>query len=284
MLGHTLFLELSRKKEFDIWGTVRSSEGIGKWFGPELISKIIIGVEADDFVSLRKTILDHSPDLLINCIGIIKQIPLANDSIASISINALFPHQLARLCRESGSRLIHVSTDCVFNGQKGNYSEKDASDATDLYGKTKFLGEVVYPHCVTLRTSIIGHELKGKYGLIEWFLSQKGRIRGYTNAIFSGFPTVELSRIIGDFIIPDESLSGLYQVSSEPISKFDLLGLVSKRYGKEIEIEPYDEVRENRSLDSSLFRERTGYHPPPWEKLIDDMYRRYSASASYQRS
>jgi dTDP-4-dehydrorhamnose reductase len=171
----------------------------------------------------------------------------------------------------------------VFDGKKGNYTEQDTSNAADLYGKTKYLGEVHYPHCVTLRTSIIGHELKGKYGLVEWFLAQEGRVRGFTNAIYSGFPTVEMARIMGEYVIPSESLSGLYHVSSEPISKYDLLKLVSEKYGKEIEIEPYDEFRQDRSLESAHFRNVSGYVPPSWSELVDRMHMNYMESPYYEK-
>jgi dTDP-4-dehydrorhamnose reductase len=160
----------------------------------------------------------------------------------------------------------------VFSGKQGNYTEDDPPDATDLYGQTKFLGEVKGPNCVTLRTSIIGHELSGRYGLIDWFLAQKDKVRGYTQAIYTGFPTIEMARIISDYVIPNGELSGLYHVSSAPISKHDLLSLVAKRYNKKITIEPYDDFICDRSLDSGRFRNATGYAPPPWEKLVEAMH------------
>ena len=177
------------------------------------------------------------------------------------------------ICRSAGARMIHISTDCVFDGKKGNYTENDSSTADDLYGRSKFLGEVAYPpHCLTLRTSIIGHELKGKLGLVEWFLAQEGKVRGFTHAIYSGFPTIEFARIITDYILPRPELTGVYHVSSDPVSKYDLLNLVAKKYGKKIEIEPYDDFRQDRSLDSSLFRRLTGYMPPSWPELVDQMH------------
>jgi dTDP-4-dehydrorhamnose reductase len=161
------------------------------------------------------------------------------------------------------------------------YTENDQSNATDLYGRTKFLGEVSYPHCVTLRTSIIGHELKRKYGLIEWFLAQTQKVRGFRKSIYSGFPTIELARIIHDYVLPNPELSGIYHVSSEPISKYDLLRLVAERYGKETEIAPDDDFVQDRSLDSTFFREKTGYQPPSWDKLIEMMYNDFLANRSF---
>lgn len=282
MLGHTLFTRLSERDGLEIFATARSMEGLSRWFDQELLAKIRGNVDANNFDTIVRVIEDLKPDVVINCIGIIKQLPAAKDPITTITINALLPHRIALACKAAGTRMIHISTDCVFDGAKGNYSENNQSNATDLYGRTKFLGEVYYPHCVTLRTSIIGHELKGKHGLIEWFLAQKGKVRGFTNAIYSGFPTVEIARIISEYVITNTDLKGLYHVSSDPISKYDLLKLVAKRYKKRIEIEPYDDFRLDRSLDSTLFRSITGYTPPSWPELIDSMYRNYIASSYYK--
>jgi dTDP-4-dehydrorhamnose reductase len=178
-------------------------------------------------------------------------------------------------------RLVHVSTDCVFSGEKGNYRENDPPDAADLYGRTKFLGEVDIPGCVTLRTSIIGHELSGRHGLVEWFLAQEGTVKGFARAVFSGFPTVEMARIVAERILPYERLSGLYHVSSEPISKYDLLRLVAKEYGKRIGIERDEEFACDRSLDSSRFREAIGYEPPAWPELVARMRAHFLGSPLY---
>ena len=282
MLGHVLFIRLSLDYCYNVYTTVRSKDNIPKWFPQELLERVISGVDVDNYDSVIRVITDIRPVVVINCIGIITQVPAAKDPIISISINSLFPHHLAQLCKGVGSRMIHISTDCVFDGMKGNYVEDDPSDANDLYGRTKFLGEVDYPHCVTLRTSLIGHELKGGRGLIEWFLAQEGRVRGFTQAIFSGFPTVEMARIIGEYVIPNEKLKGLYQVSSEPISKYKLLQLVATRYGKNIVIEPYNNFRLDRSLDSNRFRQETGYNPPAWAELVDRMYQNFIGSQCYQ--
>jgi dTDP-4-dehydrorhamnose reductase len=206
---------------------------------------------------------------------LIKQLPIAEDPLPAITINSLLPHRIALACKADGIRMIHISTDCVFDGTKRNYTEKDPPDAKDLYGRSKFLGEVAYPHCVTLRTSIIGHELKGKIGLIDWFLAQQGRVRGFKKAIYSGFPTVELARIICDYVIPNPQLNGVYHVSSVPVSKYELLTLVADRYGKKIIIEPFEDFVLDRSLDSSLFQKTTGYKPPSWNELVEAMYRHY---------
>jgi dTDP-4-dehydrorhamnose reductase len=184
----------------------------------------------------------------------------------------LLPHRLAGLCELVGARLVHMSTDCVFSGKKGDYHESDPSDAEDLYGKSKFLGEVVYPHAITLRTSIIGHELQGARSLIDWFLSQERQCKGYTKAIYSGMPTVVLAQLVRDVIIPQTDLTGLYHVAAKPISKFDLLRLVADVYGKTIEIIPDDKLVIDRSLNAERFRDATGYVAPGWPKLIELMH------------
>lgn len=283
MLGHTLFTSLSEEGRLDVSGTARSISGLEKWFEPRLLLNIKGGVDAASFESVLCVLDEIRPEVVINCIGIIKQLPEAKDPLISISINSLFPHKLAGACREIGARLIHMSTDCVFSGTKGMYTEDDKPDADDLYGRTKLLGEVDYPHCVTLRTSIIGHELMGNHGLIAWFLGQEGKVLGFTNAVFSGFPTIEMARIISNYVVPDSGLSGLYHVSSAPISKYDLLLEVAGRYGKQIEIEGYDGLRCDRSLNSGRFKKTTGYSPPAWHELIETMYTHFMSTPYYQK-
>jgi dTDP-4-dehydrorhamnose reductase len=282
MLGHVLLRHLSNRPEYEVFGTTRSVSGLIKSFSPEMVALFRPDtVDADNFDSVIRALASIQPDIVINCIGLIKQLPIACDPLSAITVNAQLPHRISLISRTAGARMIHISTDCVFNGVKGNYTEDDPSSAEDLYGQTKYLGEVSYPHCVTLRTSIIGHELKGGYGLIDWFLAQKGATRGFTKAIYSGFPTVELAHIIIDHILPNEKLSGLYHVSSDPISKYELLKMVAARYNKQITIEPYDNFILDRSIDSSRFRSLTGYVPPTWTELVDTMYRDYEANRTW---
>jgi dTDP-4-dehydrorhamnose reductase len=281
MLGHTLFVQLSTAAQLDVYATVRNSNLVSRRFPAALVEKIIDNVDANDFATIIRAVDATRPSIVINCIGLIKQLPAASDPLAAISINALLPHRIAAVCRAAGARVIHISTDCVFDGKKGNYNENEPASATDLYGRSKLLGEVYDPHCVTLRTSIIGHELRGKHGLIEWFLAQEGTVHGFTNAIYTGLPTIEMARIIGEFVIPSPNLKGLYHVSSDPISKYDLLKLVARRYAKQVTIEPDEEFRIDRSLDSSVFRRITGYTPPSWPELVDKMYQNYISSTYY---
>lgn len=279
MLGHALLRGLSKNPNLAVHATARSLEGIADRFPVELRQKIRTGIEANNFDDVVRALASVQPDVVINCIGLIKQLPIANDPLSSITVNAQLPHRITLVCRAAKARMIHISTDCVFDGKKGGYTEKDPPNPDDLYGQTKMLGEVRYPHSLTLRSSIIGHEFKTHLGLVDWFLSQTGPVRGYTKAIFSGFPTVEMSRIISDYVLPNPDLHGIYNVSSAPIAKYDLLRLIARRYGKNIPIEAYEGVAIDRSLDSTLFKTQTGYVPPAWEQLVEAMHADYQANA-----
>lgn len=275
MLGHTLFRYLSKDSELNVFTTVRSPKKLSDWLPAERMRNVLGDVDVQQTDSLMKVFANLKPEIVINCIGIIKQLPEAADPLATISLNALLPHRIACLCSAVGARMIHISTDCVFAGEKGSYEEDDFSDATDLYGKTKFLGEVTYAHCTTLRTSIIGHELNSSYGLVEWFLNQKQKVRGFRKVIYSGLPTVELSQVIHDYVIPNPKMTGLYHISSNSISKYELLKLIAAQYDKKIEIEPDDSIQLDRSLNSVKFRTLTGYNPPTWSELVHKMYQDY---------
>jgi len=272
MLGHKLMQVLSQ--QHTVTGTIRGNASDLTDY-PVFSGLDIIGnISADNLAGIQQVISQKNPDVIINCIGIVKQLPAAQDSLQSISINALFPHHLAKICQQTNIRLIHMSTDCVFSGRKGNYTENDPSDADDLYGKTKFLGEVNYSGCLTIRTSIIGRELCTSHGLIEWFLSQEGKtVPGYKKAIFSGLTTLALSEIISTIISDYPDLHGIRQIASEPISKYDLLNLVKKTYGMTITIEPDETVINNRSLNADKFKMETNIKIPSWEYMIDQMYR-----------
>lgn len=280
MLGHTLFRRF-RNDGLDVFGTVRNRETVARSFSEDLNLRLIDGVDVEKLGAVRDVCESVRPTVVINCAGVIKQLPEANDPLHTLPVNSLFPHQLARLCREMGARLIHISTDCIFDGTKGNYTESDPVSATDLYGLSKYLGEISGDNCLTIRTSIIGHELATRYGLLEWFLTQKVQAKGFTRAIFSGFPTTELYRIIRDYVIPNRSLEGVYQVSSDPVSKYDLLRLVAKVYGKETELLPDDSFVCDRSLNSARFRTATGYEPPSWPELVRAMHEDYLQSTCY---
>lgn len=271
MLGNAVFRVMREDAELEVFGTVRSNNA-PNLFSAELAKNIITSCDVDDYDALVELFLKHQPELVVNCIGLIKQLADADDPLITLPINAMLPHRLANLCKLVDARLIHMSTDCVFSGSKGNYKETDVSDAVDLYGKSKYLGEVGYPNSITLRTSIIGHELGSTNGLIEWFLSQENSCRGFRRAIFSGLPTVVLAKIIRDFVVPKKDLIGVYHVAAKPISKYDLLKLVAEIYGKKIDIIPDDELEIDRSLNAERFNLITGYTPPDWPELIEIMH------------
>lgn len=271
MLGNAVFRYFSRIGLFETFGTLRSAQGL-VFFNEPLQCKLLTAVDVENFDSLALAFAQIKPDVVINCVGLVKQLAVANDPLSALPINALLPHRLARLCDMMNTRLIHISTDCVFSGTRGNYDEQDFADANDLYGRSKYLGEVVnVPHVVTLRTSIIGHELSGNHGLVNWFLAQQGSVKGYTKAIFSGVPTVELARIIADFVLPNANLHGLYQVASEPINKYELLCLLATNYQKSIEIIPDGQLVINRSLNGEKFQAATAYVSPSWSTMCATM-------------
>ena len=270
MLGNTVLRLLSTSAGIAVVASARAERALES-FEPELRSKVLTGIDVENHDSLIRLFATTQPEVVVNCIGLVKQLAGAADPLAALPLNSMLPHRLAQLCKLVGARLVHISTDCVFSGVKGMYSEEDLADAIDLYGRSKFIGEVDYPHAVTLRTSIIGHELGSAHGLVGWFLAQSSQVKGYTRAIFSGLPTVELARVIRDFVLPRPDLRGVFHVSAAPISKFDLLSLIARVYDKSISIEPDDRLVIDRSLDSTRFRTATGYSPPEWPELVRDM-------------
>lgn len=271
MIGSAVLRVLSEKNDWKVFGTVRNAD-VGRFFPPSVGRHLIAGVELECQESLVKVMERVQPDVIVNCAGLTKHKPEAEDPLQAIPINALLPHRLARLCNSIGARLIHVSTDCVFSGEKGGYIESDYTDARDIYGKSKALGEVFFSHTVTLRTSTLGHELQTKYGLLDWFLLQEGRCKGYTRAVFSGLPTVVFAQVVRDVVIPNKDLSGLYHVAAQSIAKFDLLKLIANVYGKAIDIVPDDALVIDRSLDAKRFQQATGYVAPEWPELIQSMH------------
>lgn len=271
MIGSTVLRVLSEKNDSDVFGSIRD-ESCKRFFSESIAARLVAGVDVEQTDHLVKLLDQIRPDVVVNCAGLTKHKPEADDPLVSIPINTLMPHRLAGLCKLVGARLIHVSTDCVFSGAKGRYVEDDFADARDVYGKSKALGELYYPHTVTLRTSTIGHELQSQYGLLDWFLAQEGRCKGYSRAIFSGLPTVVFAQIIRDFVIPNLALSGLYHIAAKPINKLDLLGLIADVYAKQIDIIPDDKLILDRSLDAQRFQLATGYIAPEWPELINTMH------------
>ena len=268
MLGNGFLKTINKYNKFEVYGTVRKNNNLKNLECKQIFENI----SCEEFFKLEDILYQLKPSVVVNCIGLVKQNNSSQDNIKSITINSLFPHKVFEICQKINSRFIQISTDCVFSGSLGNYSENDLTDPQDIYGRSKLLGEINKEGAITLRTSIIGHSLFSKHGLIDWFLNQEYKIKGYKKAIFSGLTTFELSKVIIEYIIPDYNLHGIYHVSSRSISKFDLLNLVRKVYKKSIDIYPDDSLVINRSLNSQKFKNITKYSPPSWEKMINEMY------------
>lgn len=270
MLGHKLYQRLGSQN--DVTATIRGEFSSIERYGIFRRESIIENIDVREKASVELAIKTVRPDVVVNAVGVIKQLPSAKDVITTLEINAIFPHRLAEFGAKYGFRTISVSTDCVFDGSKGNYSEDDVPNAIDLYGKSKALGELAGANCLTLRTSIIGRELGTSHSLIDWFLSNRGgSVKGFTRAIYSGFPTIVFADIIGDLVANRPELIGLYQVASEPINKFELLKLVNDAYDANIEVVPESDFAIDRSLDASKFNQLTGFEPPSWAELVAKM-------------
>ncbi len=274
MLGHKVFQTL-RARHPETVATLRGKVSEPPYDRVELLqgAGIVEGVDVADFDALRSLIAEVRPDVVVNCVGVIKQRDAASDAIPSITVNALAPHRIAEMCGEAGARLIHFSTDCVFDGRRGNYTEDDPSDAEDLYGKTKFLGEVPgEDHALTLRSSIVGRELAHFESLLEWFLSQGGgKVRGFTRAMYSGLTTNRMARLVAELVGDHPDLCGLYHVAGPVISKHDLLVEARRAFGLDVEIEPDGGVVIDRTLNASRFEAATGFRPPSWGEMLSEV-------------
>lgn len=287
MLGHKMVQGLSARFQ-DTWWTISGSKRDGIYRRVPFLQsdRCVEKVDATDWPAVGRLLEQLRPDAIVNCVGVIKQRPAAARPIPSITVNSLFPHQLANAAAAWGGRVIHFSTDCVFSGARGNYTEDDASDADDLYGRTKFLGEVAEENALTLRTSIIGRELQHHQSLLDWFLlSGHTRVVGYRRVWWSGVTTNHLADLVGDILKTHSQLAGLYQVSSGRISKYELLCRIRDAYGLPIEVEPADEPVNDRTLAGAKLGAAIQYHCPPWDEMIQQLvndttpYVRYQARA-----
>lgn len=267
MLGHKVLQSCGGR--FEVWGTFRGEVERFVSYGLVERERAITGVDAMRFETVERALREVRPDVVVNCIGVVKQLAEGHDPIISITVNSLFPHRVAAVCAETGARMIHISTDCVFSGRKGMYVETDFADADDLYGRSKLLGEAATENALTLRTSIIGREPRSATGLVEWFLSNRGgTVKGFSEAIFSGLTTPALASLIGDLIASDAPLHGLYQVSADPINKYDLLVLLDRAFEADVMIRRSTELRIDRSLDSTRFRQAAGWQPAAWPDMV----------------
>lgn len=274
MLGYSLFKNLSDAANLDVFGTVRNIKGKEQFF-TDCEARIFQDVDVSELATVESVINKVTPDVVINCIGLIKQHNISKQHVDAIAINSLLPHQLASLCDKYACKLIHFSTDCIFDGKKGSYTEDDIPDARDLYGRSKCLGEVDYAPHLTLRTSIIGHELNSAVSLVDWFLSQGNSTKGFSKAVFSGLPTCVIARLLIEKVLPKQELNGLYQLSVEAIDKFTLLNLITEIYSKKIEIVESTELKIDRSLNSDKLRSALNLEIPSWKALVSEMHDDY---------
>lgn len=269
MLGHSLWSEC--RERFDAQATIRGEFGERAAAAGLDSARTLTGVSAEEPASVERALEASGADVAVNCIGVVKQRPEGVDPVATVQANALFPHQLAAACDARGVRLVHISTDCVFSGRRGGYAEADVPDPVDLYGRSKLLGEPQTRRSLTLRTSMLGREVGTRHGLLEWLLAERGRVPGFTGAIFSGPTTPVLARAIADTIELEPELEGTWHVGADPISKHDLLVLLRDAFELELEIGPDPSVAINRSLDSTRFRAAAGWQPPAWEEMVAEL-------------
>lgn len=281
-IGHSLFLGLSKHRNYQVKGTVRKESSINL-IPEQYHHDLIPNIDVFDLELVSKVISKNKPNIIINAVGLVKQEESVNDVRISFPLNSLWPHELSRLALANNAHVIQLSSDCVYSGNGGMYTEQDIPDPTDVYGQTKWLGELTLEHCTTIRTSTIGHELNTKHGLLNWFLSQEGSVNGYTNAIYSGFPTAELANIFANYLIPNLArLPRLLHIASNPISKYDLLKKIATKYQKKVTITLVNEPHCDRSLSSVLFNKITNYQTPNWDQLISSMYKNYLESKIYE--
>jgi dTDP-4-dehydrorhamnose reductase len=271
LIGHKLLQKLS--SDFEIFGVLHHSKDY--YNNPPLFSgqNIIENINVSEFDILKGVLYTVNPDIIINCVGITKRKIDINDPLDAISINSAFPHQLAKWAKVNKKRVIHFSTDCVFNGKIGNYTETSLSSAEDVYGKTKYLGELHYDNTITIRSSFIGQELFDKTELFEWFLAQSGKqIKGFKNTLYSGVSTIFMASVVKDIILNYPGLSGLYQLATEkPISKYQLLNLAKKVFDVKVDIIPDIEHIHCPTLDASKLRKAINIAVPSWEEMMTDL-------------
>lgn len=273
MIGSAIFKVLSNESHYEAYGSIRSKD-LKRFFREDQKEYLVLCNDVLDQIQLVRLFSKVKPDVVINCVGLTKHHMEADDILLAVPLNTMLPYRLADLCKASSARLIHISTDCIFSGSRGSYLEGDLSDAVDIYGKSKFLGEVINDsHAITLRTSTIGHELQSSYGLLEWFLAQEVTCTGFNKAIFSGLPNTVFAEIIRDYVIPRPELHGLYHVGAAPIGKYDLLKLIAAQYNKNISIVSDNKFAIDRSLNVDQFSRVTGYHAPSWPELIQSMHK-----------
>jgi dTDP-4-dehydrorhamnose reductase len=273
MLGHKVFQALQARFPTTV-ATLRGGRTDPPLDNVSLFRSgaILEHIDVQNWAFLTSTLSTLRPTVIVNCVGVIKQRADTHAAIPSITINSLLPHWLATAAESWGGRVIHFSSDCVFSGRDGGYIEDSVSDAEDLYGRTKYLGEVAYPNSLTLRTSIIGRELSQHKSLLDWFLARNhGTVNGFTRHYYTGVTTNYLAELVADLIVQHPSLFGVYQVASDRISKYELLQLLREAYDLDVTVLPDDGPFCDRSLRGDRFVRATGHRPPPWPELVQQL-------------
>lgn len=270
MLGHMLVRTLS--DSYHVTGTISHTFSKSNKLAEILPNERCIDrLDVRKFGEVERVIRNRQPDVVLNCVGLIKHKMDDDRVLDAVLVNSVFPHQLAKLCDELGTRLIHFSTDCVFAGTPGVKRLADTPNATDVYGITKRLGEVGYRASLTLRTSIVGRQISGAESLFEWVISQRDRpVKGFTKAIYSGLTTRALAEVVRQVIDSHPTLIGLYQVASLPITKFELISHVNDCLRLNITITPDSEFVCDRTLDGSEFSRVTGIQVPTWDEMLSE--------------
>jgi len=273
LIGHTMYRKL-KQEGFEVFGTMRRAKIEFMQYDFLQADTIIDGLDVQEISNVSEVILQIQPSVVVNCIGITRRKDEISNSIQAIKINALLPHQIAKICQDMSIRMIHLSTDCVFSGDFGLYTEDSIPDASDMYGRTKAMGEVLdNPNCLTLRSSFLGTEISDRTELLEWLLSQKGRtIKGYTKAIYSGVSTVYLSSVITEILRHYPQLSGLYQIAPDtPISKYDLLCIAKNAFNIDVEIVENDSFVSDKSLSGARLKKVMNYRVPSWHDMLQEL-------------
>lgn len=271
LIGHKLFQELT--SSFEVFGTLHK---IKQQYGDiQLFSgdNVIGGVDVKKFEILTGVFAAINPDVILNCVGITKRKININYPLEVLMVNSVFPHQLANWAKENQKRVIHFSTDCVFDGKIGNYTESSLTTAEDIYGRTKALGEITYNHTLTIRSSFIGQELFDRTELLDWFLSQDGKvIKGFKNTFYSGVSTIFMAKVIKEIILNFPDLFGLYQLApGNPISKFELLSIAKESFNINVDIIADELHVHHPTLDSSKLKTEIDLTVPSWKEMMDEL-------------
>ena len=272
MIGHKMF-QLLTMNNLEASGTVRHAPANYLSVSFFANQRIIPSIDVTKLASVQSLLNSRNPDIIINCVGITLRKPEIKDEELCVKVNAEFPHFLKKYVEVNKKYLIHFSTDCVFSGKADSYTEDSKPDATDVYGRTKALGEVSGDHALTLRGSQLGSEVFGKSELLEWAIAQSGQsIKGYDQAIYSGVTTNGVADLVADLIQRPKRLTGLYQVASQPISKYDLLCKVNQIFKLRMKIEPDSSYKNRKVLSAAKIASEIGYRCASWDQMLQQTY------------